>query len=64
MKMKIDQDCRHANIWKNPFKNLLLNRRADFNETWYVASGAPVHYSLFNDGHGVTLTYFTASFVT
>ena len=30
------------------FKNLLLqNRRADFHETWYVASGTPVHHSLY-----------------
>ena len=33
---------------KNPSKNLLLqNRQADFHETWYVASGTPVHHSLF-----------------
>ena len=33
---------------KNPSKNLLLqNRRADFQETWYVASGTPAHHSLF-----------------
>ena len=33
---------------KNPFKNLLLqNRRADFHETWYVASGTPAHHCLF-----------------
>ena len=31
-----------------PFKNLLLrNRRADFDETSYVASGTPAHHSLF-----------------
>ena len=30
------------------FKNLLFqNRRADFHETWYVASGTPAHHSLF-----------------
>ena len=30
-----------------PFKNLLLrNRRADFHETWHVASGTSVHHSL------------------
>ena len=28
------------------FKNLLQNRRADFHETWYVASGTPAHHSL------------------
>ena len=33
---------------KNPSNNLLLqNLRADFHETWYVASGTPAHYSLF-----------------
>ena len=33
---------------KKPFKNLLLqNQRADFHETWYVASGTPAHHSLF-----------------
>ena len=43
-----DQDGRHAHIWSKPFKNLLLqNRRADFHETWYVASGTPAHHSLF-----------------
>ena len=42
-----DQDGRHAHIWSKPFKNLLLqNRRADFHETWYVASGTPAHHSL------------------
>ena len=31
-----------------PFKNLLLrNWLADFHETWHVASGTPVHHSLF-----------------
>ena len=30
-----------------PFKNLLRNRQADFHETWYVPSGAPVHHNLF-----------------
>ena len=43
-----DQDGPHAHIWLKPFKNLLLqNRRADFHETWYVASGTPAHHSLF-----------------
>ena len=43
-----DQDGRHAHIWLNPFKNLLLqNRWTDFHETWYVASGIPAHHSLF-----------------
>ena len=33
---------------KKTFKNLLLwNRRADFHETWRVASGSPAHHSLF-----------------
>ena len=26
---------------KNPSKNFLQNRQADFHETWYVASGTP-----------------------
>ena len=31
-----------------PFKNLLLlNRWTDYHKTWYVASGTPVHHSLF-----------------
>ena len=35
-------------ICAKPFKNLLLrNRRADFHETWYVASGTPAHHSLY-----------------
>ena len=43
-----DQDGRHAHIWENPFKNLLLqNRRADFHESWYVASGTQAHHKLF-----------------
>ena len=43
-----DQDGRHAHIWSEPFKNLLLqNRWADFHETWYVASGTPANHSLF-----------------
>ena len=43
-----NQDGRHAHIWSKPFKNLLLqNRRADFHETWYIASGTPAHHSLF-----------------
>ena len=30
------------------FKNLILwNRRADFHETWYVASETAAHHSLF-----------------
>ena len=46
---------------KTPSKNLLLrNQWTDFNETWYVASGTPVHYNLFKDDPGLTLTYFTA----
>ena len=43
-----DQDGRHAHIWSKPFNNLLLqNRRADFHETWYVASGTPAHHIFF-----------------
>ena len=35
-------------IYGKNLKNLLLqNWRADFHETWYVASGTPVHYSLY-----------------
>ena len=32
---------------KNSSKNLLQNRRADFQETWYIAMGTPAHHSLF-----------------
>ena len=32
---------------KNLKKSLLQNRRADFHETWYVASGTPAHHSLY-----------------
>ena len=33
---------------KKTFKNnLLQNRRADFHETWYIASGTPAHHTLF-----------------
>ena len=43
-----DQDGRHAHICQKPFKNLLLkNRRADFHESWYIASGTPAHHKLF-----------------
>ena len=31
----------------NPSKLLLCNRWAEFHETWYVASGTPVHYRLY-----------------
>ena len=35
-------------IYRKTFKNLFLqNRRADFHETWYVASGTPAHHSLY-----------------
>ena len=35
-------------IYGKNLKNLLLqNRQADFHETWYVASGTPVHHSLY-----------------
>ena len=50
---------------KKNFKNLLLrNQRADFHETWYVASGTPASH--LNDDPGMTLTYLTArsNFVT
>ena len=45
-----------------PFRNLLLrNRQADFQETWYVASGTPAIIVFFsNDDPRLTLTYFTA----
>ena len=50
----------HMTKGKNPSKKLLQNRRADFHETWYVASGTPAHHSFFsNDDPEVTLTYFT-----
>ena len=43
------------------YKTLFLqNRRADFNETWYVASGLQPIIVCSNDDPGVTLTYFTA----
>ena len=43
-----DQDGRHAHICQKPFKNIFLqNRRANFHETWYVASGTPAHHNLF-----------------
>ena len=32
---------------KNSSQNLLQNRWTDFHEPWYVASGTPVHQSLF-----------------
>ena len=35
-------------IYGKNFKNLLLqNQRADFHETWYVASGTPAYHSLY-----------------
>ena len=35
-------------IYGKTFQNFLLqNLRADFHETWYVASGTPAHHSLF-----------------
>ena len=37
----------------------LQNRRAEFHETWYVASGTPI-IVCSTDDPGVTLTYFTA----
>ena len=32
---------------KKPFKNILWNQWADFNEIFYEASGNQVHHSLF-----------------
>ena len=50
--------------WPYMAKNLkilfLWNQKADDLETWYVASGAGVLPTLFNDGPGLTLTYFMA----
>ena len=42
-----DQDGRHAHIYMvETLKNFLLqNRCADFQETWYVASGTPAHHT-------------------
>ena len=35
-------------IYGKNLKNLLLqNQRADFHETWYVASGTPAHHNLY-----------------
>ena len=35
-------------IYGKSLQNLLLqNLRADFHETWYVASGTPAHHSLY-----------------
>ena len=35
-------------ILAKTLKNLLLqNRRADFHEPWYVASGTPAHHNLY-----------------
>ena len=55
-----DQDGCHAHIWSKLFKNLLQNRRADFHDTWYVASGTQPIIVCSNDDPGVTMTYFTA----
>ena len=42
-------------------KNLLLwTQKADYLESWYVASGSRVLPSLLNDDPGLTMTYFTA----
>ena len=58
-----DQDGRHAHIWSKPFKNLLLqNRRANFHETWYVASGTPAHHSLFKPWSDLDLFYSMVKF--
>ena len=32
---------------KNPSKIFFSRTRADFHETWYVASGTPAHHSLY-----------------
>ena len=42
-----DQDGRHTHIW---YKPLLLNRQADFHETWYVAFGTPAHHQMMTLG--------------
>ena len=42
-----DQDGRHAQLWLEALKNLLLkNQLADLRETWYVAFEFPAHHSL------------------
>ena len=40
-----DQDGHQAHLWQKLFKNLLRNQWTDFNETWFVASRTPAHYS-------------------
>ena len=48
-------------IYGKTLQNLLLwNRRADFHETWYIASGSLPIIVCSNDDPEVTLTYFTA----
>ena len=42
-----DQDGRHAHIRSKPLKNLLLmSRKTDLHETWYVVFGTIAHHSL------------------
>ena len=46
-------------IYDRNLENLLLwNKKADDLECWFVALGARVLPSLFNDDPGLTLTYF------
>ena len=40
-----DQDGRQAHLWQKLLKNLLRNQWTEFNETWFVASRTPAHYS-------------------
>ena len=42
-----DQDGHQAHLWQKLFKNLLRNQWTDFNETWFVASRTPAHYSSY-----------------
>ena len=42
----MDETVAHTYMVKT-LKNLLKNGRADFHETWYVASGTPAHHSLY-----------------
>ena len=45
---------------EKPFTNLFpWNQWADFNETWYEASGKQVRHSFSNGDPELTLTHFT-----
>ena len=44
----MEETVPHTHMVKKHSKHLLLLWCPDFNETWYVASGAPPHYSLYN----------------